>query len=240
MTMKRNRSLLTKKESKRSLKKALIYSFLTITLGVAIYFLGIPALIKLAVFLGNFNSASKPIEQTDKIPPTPPIFNYVIEATNSSQLTISGFAENGANVQLFSTNDEKKESIADAQGEFSFPVKLGLGKNKFYAVATDSEGNESNSSEDLIVLYDNEPPNLEINEPEDGATFWQDNLQIEIKGTTDPESTVSKGETLLIVDKEGHFTYKTTLNEGSNEFTFTAIDQAGNKTEKTIKVNYSP
>lgn len=238
--MRRNKSLLTRKESKRSLKKAIVYSLLTIILGVTIYFLGIPALIKLAVFLGNFNSASKPVEQSDKIPPTPPIFNYVVEATNSSQLTISGFAENGSNVQLFISGNDKKESVADAQGEFSFPIKLDLGKNEFYAIAVDNEGNQSIESENLTVSYDNEAPSLEITEPEDGATFWQDKAQIEIKGVTDPEATILIKEAFLVVDRDGTFSYKNNLQEGSNEFTFIATDPAGNQTEKTIKLNYSP
>ena len=85
-------SLLSKRESKRSLRQAIFFSLLTIVLIVLVIVYGIPAIIKMAVFFGNINSSSTPIESKNKIPPSPPIFKSTFDATNSAKLSLSGFS----------------------------------------------------------------------------------------------------------------------------------------------------
>lgn len=195
----------------------------------------------MAIFLGNLRSSYIPIETQDKFPPPAPIFKPLPEATNSSQLTISGFAESGATVKIFSSAEEPKEVIADNEGNFIFTnLKLRLGKNEFYATAIDKEGNESAESKKINVYYDNEPPKLEIIEPVDGTTFWNESNKTVIVGTTEPGVNLLINDHFVVVDKEGNFRHPLTLSIGENNFNIRATDKAGNQTNKNLTLNYSP
>jgi len=238
--MKRKTSLLAKKEKERNLRKAFLYGFLTILLGMAIFFLGVPALIKLAVFVGKLNSSSIMPEQSDNIPPSPPVFNPLFEATKSAQISLSGFAESESTVKLFFNNQEK-DVLADQEGKFTFGnLNLKEGQNKIYAIAIDKAGNESNYSDKINILYDNKPPEIEISQPQDGETISTEDNRIEIVGKTDEGANVLINEHFVVVDSEGNFSYQISLDNGENEIKIVSKDKAGNQTETAIKVNYSP
>jgi len=233
-------SLLTRKEEKRNLRKSFLYGFLTILLGIAIFFLGVPALIKLAVFVGKINRSSTPPEQTDNVPPSPPVFEPAFEATNSATISLSGFAESESTLKLF-FNNEEKEVLVDNSGTFIFnDLKLKEGQNRIYAVAIDKVGNESSDSKRVSVLYDNEAPELEINQPQDGETITDDNNKIEIVGQTEEGTDVLVNDHFVVVDSEGNFNYQISLDKGENEIKVLTEDSAGNQTEKIVKINYSP
>jgi len=238
--MPRKLSLLARKEEKRNLRKAFLYGFLTILLGMAIFFLGIPTLIKLAVFVGKINNSPTPTEQTDNISPSPPIFEPTFEATNSASISLSGFAEGESTLKLF-FNSEEKEVIVDNDGQFVFnDLKLKEGQNRIYAISIDKAGNESTNSKRISVLYDNKPPELEINQPQDGETIIDDNNKIEVIGRTEGGASILINNHFVVIDSKGNFNYQISLNEGENEIKIISKDKAGNQTEKTIKVNYSP
>ena len=238
--MPKKMSLLTRKEEKRNLRKAFLYGFLTILLGITIFFLGVPALIKLAIFVGKINSSFIPPEQSDNVPPSPPVFEPLFEATNSATISLSGFAESESTLKLF-FNNEEKETLVDNDGTFVFnDLNLKDGQNKIYAVAIDKAGNESSDSKRVSVLYDNEAPELEINQPQDGETITDEDNRIELIGKTEEETDVLINDHFVVVDSEGNFNYQISLNEGENEIKIISKDKAGNQTEKTIKINYSP
>lgn len=238
--MPRKMSLLTRKEEKRNLRKAFLYGFLTILLGITIFFLGVPALIKLAVFVGKINSSSILPEQSDNVPPSPPIFEPLFEATNSAKISLSGFAESESTLKLF-FNSKEKEVLVDNDGKFVFNnLELKDGQNRIYAVAIDKTGNESSDSKRINILYDNEAPELEINQPQDGETITDDNNRIEVIGKTEGEADILINDHFVVVDSEGNFNYQISLDEGENEIKIISKDKAGNQTEKTIKINYSP
>ena len=238
--MQKRMSLLTRKEEKRNLRKAFLYGFLTILLGITIFFLGVPALIKLAIFVGKINSSFIPPEQSDNVPPSPPVFEPLFEATNSATISLSGFAESESTLKLF-FNNEEKETLVDNDGTFVFnDLNLKDGQNKIYAVAIDKAGNESSDSKRVSVLYDNEAPELEINQPQDGETITDEDNRIELIGKTEEETDVLINDHFVVVDSEGNFNYQISLNEGENEIKIISKDKAGNQTEKTIKINYSP
>lgn len=238
--MQKRMSLLTRKEEKRNLRKAFLYGFLTILLGITIFFLGVPALIKLAIFVGKINSSFIPPEQSDNVPPSPPVFEPLFEATNSATISLSGFAESESTLKLF-FNNEEKETLVDNDGTFVFnDLNLKDGQNKIYAVAIDKAGNESSDSKRVSVLYDNEAPELEINQPQDGETITDEDNRIELIGKTEEGNDVLINDHFVVVDSEGNFNYQISLNEGENEIKIISKDKAGNQTEKTIKINYSP
>ena len=233
-------SRLAKKEEARNLRRALLFSFLTLALALGLIFLGTPALIKMAIFIGNLRSASVPIETKDTLPPAPPKLKPLPAATNSAQITLEGFAEAGSTVEIFLSGISTKKTITETDGSFLVSnLELTLGRNEIEVQATDKAGNTSQKSNKLVIIYDETPPDLIIKEPVKGASFFTPEKQIEIKGETEPEATVTVNGRFVIVDSEGKFNYPLTLSEGENRIKITATDQAGNQTEEEITINYS-
>lgn len=234
-------SLLSKKEAKRNQRQAILFGLLTITLIALIFIYGLPAIIKMATFIGDFRSSGTPIESNDKIPPAPPVFKYFLEATNSAKINLHGFAENGAKVKIYLDDTSIKEVVADNEGNFSLNnFGLNVGENKIKAVAIDNAGNKSAESEKITIWYDNQPPDLEISQPEDKITITDEDNKIEIKGKTEPEASLSINEHVVILDKEGNFEYTFPLSQGENLINIVAIDKAGNQTIKSLTLHYSP
>ena len=234
-------SLLSKKEEKRNLRRAALFTFLTLFLLFAAIFCGIPTLVKMAVFFGNLKGSFQPIELKDNLPPQPPILDYLPEAINKAEVEISGLAENGALVKIFLNNREVKEILADNEGNFSSgKLNLTLGKNEIYAVAVNKTGNQSTDSKKISVWYDNEPPFLEISQPEDGKTISDEKGKVDIIGETEEDAELTINGYFVILNKEGSFRYTLGLSVGENEILIITKDKAGNQTEKTLTVNYSP
>jgi len=234
-------SLLSKKEEKRNLRRAALFTFLTLFLIFAAIFWGIPALIKMAVFFSNIRGSSQPVEVKDNLPPQVPLLNALPEATNQTEIEVTGLTEAGASVKIFLTGQEVKEVLADNEGSFSSgKLNLTLGQNEIYALAIDKAGNQSVASNKISVWYDNEAPSLEISQPEDDQTISDEKAKVEIIGKTEEDVELRINDHLVILEKEGNFKYSLGLNVGENQILIIAIDKAGNQTEKSLTVNYSP
>jgi bacillopeptidase F len=95
-------------------------------------------------------------------------------------------------------------------------------------------------SESLIITFKSKPPTLQIKSPTDGQSFSKDQNIAEILGTTDPHVRITINNFWAIIDEKNNFSYSLSLKDGENEIKIVALDQAGNKTEKNIKVTYSP
>ncbi len=81
---------------------------------------------------------------------------------------------------------------------------------------------------------DTTPPPLAILFPENEQHF--DEKQIAFEGETEPGARVLAGKYEADVDDEGNWRIVLILNPGGNLVTFTAKDEAGNVTEKSVKV----
>jgi hypothetical protein len=224
-------------DEKRTRNRAIFLGFLTLLLIIVLALWGVPFLIRFASFLGDIKTENEPVVADDTIPPLPPQFSFVPEATNSSILVISGFAEQGADVEVYFNDELLTETRADENGEFQIEkISLNIGKNDLFALATDEAGNLSDKSKVLEVIYDNEPPNLDIQYPEDGLTVYEQ--QLEIRGVTEPEAKVTINDYLVMTESDGIFSHIVDLSEGDNQIVIVSEDIAGNKTEKTLTVNY--
>ncbi|MCX6726054.1 MAG: hypothetical protein NT052_01945 [Candidatus Shapirobacteria bacterium] len=235
-------SLLSKREEKRDLKRAYLFGSLSIVSIIAIIVWGIPALIKMAVFFGDIHNSSQPVEVIDSLPPQTPILNFLPEATNSAKIEVSGMSEAGASVKIFITGNENKEIITDKDGNFSTnDLKLTLGNNEIYAIATNKNGKQSEASNKITIWYDNEAPKLEISQPTDKTTITNEAGKIDLIGKTDdPDADVSINGHLVILDKNGNFKYPLNLATGDNNIKIVANDNAGNQTENDLTITYSP
>ncbi len=242
MTRRRKRtySRLSARERKRYTRQTVLFSFLTILLIIAIIVWGIPSLVKVAIFLGDLRSSSQPISGEDTIPPPPPVFQPILDATNSAQIRVEGFAEEGSTVIISVNNSEVAEVIVESDGEFLVNnLELEGGENRISASAIDSSGNKSHPSSTHRVRYDANPPTLEITAPENRSTFYGQQERItQVRGSAEPGSQVLINDSFVILSQDGSFSHNITLETGENTITVIARDRAGNEIVEKIKVNY--
>jgi hypothetical protein len=238
---RRYSSRLARKEEARSFRQAIFFGSLTLILLFLLIFLGIPALIKMAIFIGEIRNSAAPVKTEDLLPPAPPVIASLPPATNSAQINLQGFAEAGTVVEIFLNGLSEAKLVTEKNGTFTTDeVSLTSGRNEIMAKATDSGGNTSQSSEKIIIFYDTTPPKLTISEPADQSDYYGDENQIKILGLTEEEATVTVNGRLAVVNQDGSFELPFSLAEGENQIKIRATDQAGNQTEKEITVSYSP
>jgi hypothetical protein len=235
------RSRLSRKQKAKNIRQAVIYGSLIFLIALGIVIIGIPLLIRVAIFVGDLRQSSQPVENKDTLPPPPPILKPLPEATNSAQIDLHGFSEPSATTEIFVTGQSPQKVIADKEGAFSLNnLALTIGKNEIHAVATDKAGNASQESEKLTIFFDQTPPELEILEPKNNDEFFGNQNQVTVKGKTESKATAYINDHLVIVDREGNFEYPISLEKGENKIKIVAVSKSGNQTEKEIKLNYSP
>lgn len=233
-------SRLAKTEEKKNVRQAYFFVFLTIAALVILLIFGLPTTAKFAAFLTELKQTTAPIDKNDSTPPAPPQLNLLPEATNSLSLEITGRSEAGVIVKLF-LNNEEKEVLANTDGEFTINFGLNKGDNTIQAQAIDKAGNVSQKTDLATVVFDNEAPSLEIVSPEDGVNYYgSKQRQVTIEGQTENDAFLKINDRLVVVDSDGSFVYAATLTEGENQFLVKSEDKAGNSTEKTLILHFSP
>lgn len=233
-------SRLSKVEEKKNIKKAYFYIILSVVTVGFLFFLGLPLMIKFAGFFTNLGGADSPVDITDNTPPAPPQFEDFPDYTNQKSIKIEGRSEDGAIITL-SFNGQSSETVANSGGVFSFEINLKGGKNSFFAIAKDGAGNESQETSIKSIVYDNDQPDLTIDSPSSGDSFYgASQRQISIKGSTDPTAEVYINERFTKVADDGTFSYTTTLTAGINTFEIKATDKAGNETSTSLDLNFAP
>jgi len=240
MTLYSTYSRKIKIEETKNKKRTIFFILLTIITIILIVIYGIPIVVKFVTFLSDLNQSNEAIEIHDKTPPPPPKLTGLPSATKENNIEIKGNTEAGAKV-IINFNNNKEEILADSSGNFSFKINLLKGENYIYAKAIDSSGNESQKSDTQKVIYDTEPPILEIIKPLENTEFYgSKQRQLLIEGKTEENNKVQINQRQVVVDSLGGFSYLITLQPGENNFTIIAEDEAGNKTEKNIKVYFTP
>ncbi|MBI3443251.1 hypothetical protein HY008_01130 [Candidatus Woesebacteria bacterium] len=238
--MARYYSRYTSLEEKRNIRRAFVYGILTIIALILFLNFGLPTLAKFVGFLSDFARPVRQVGKNDNIPPPPPRFTNLPEYTNQKTIDAAGTAEPGATVKL-SLNDRAEEVLADSDGKFSIKFNLNKGENSLSAKAVDSGGNESQRTKVYKIIFDDVPPEITIDSPSDGSSFYgEKQRQLSVKGKTEIGSSLTINDRLVAVNDDGSFVFTTTLSEGENAFSVKATDKAGNSTEKTFKVNFTP
>lgn len=232
------RSRLSRRQEKQT-RKNLILSIIgiLIVLFLLIKF-GLPLLINFSLFLSG-----KPTEESNKSKSNvfiaPPLLNSLPQATNSAQMAIKGNSSPNYTIQLYLNNELIDETRTKKDGTFSFEETLSTGENTVKAKAK-ADNKFSDFSQISTVIFSNTAPKLEISTPTDGQSFSKDQNFIDVKGTTDPDARVTVNGFWAIIHENNSFLYTLGLQNGENKISVIATDQAGNKTEKEIKVSYSP
>jgi hypothetical protein len=235
-------SRLARQEAKRFTVQAVGFGVLALAIIAIVIFVGIPAFIKGAVFLGELNNSSNMNVQEDTIPPAAPQLLPLTEATSSAQIDVEGYAEVGSFVTLFVNGSKVNESLIDETGTFKFSgITISDGTSTIYAEATDAAGNTSSPSTKLQVTLYQDKPTLTITYPVEGQQLYGlDNQQITIEGKTESTNRVSINDRQAVVIGDGTFKHRFQLKEGGNEITIKVADPAGNQIEETITVSYQP
>lgn len=220
-------------------KKNLILSILGIFLIMLFVFkFGIPLLVNLSLFLsGSQNKEETKIENSSFI--APPILDSFPQATASADIIISGIASKKQTINLYINGELIATAKSGDDGKFSFKETIMTGENTIKAKAI-VNGKESDFSNTIVTAFKNAPPSLNVNSPTDGQTFSKDQNITDVKGTTDIDIKVTVNGFWAITDSSGNFSYRLPLRNGENKIKIVAIDSAGNKNEKEIKVTYSP
>lgn len=223
----------------RDSKKNLFLSLIGIIVVLfAVFKFGIPLLANFSLIVSGQSAPSEQKKEEFSFVNTP-VINSLPEATNSAEIVISGKSLKGADVDLYINDSIVDKTSADNKGEFEFKQTLSEGGNKIYVRAKDND-KESDFSQSFDVLFDNKAPELSINSPLDNQSFSKDQNKAQVTGKTEGDVMITINGFRAIVDESNNFSYNFPLQNGENKIKITAVDLAGNQTEKEIKVTYSP
>lgn len=220
-------------------KKNFALSVLGIILVILLAFkFGIPFLINFTLFLSGSQSKNEIAVQNPSFI-APPVLDSFPQATSSANIIISGIASKNQIINLYINDELIDASKSKDDGKFLFRESIKPGENiiKVKAVVNNVESDFSNT---ITTFFRNAPPSLNISFPSDGQSFSKDQNMVEVKGTTDTDVKVTVNDHWAITDSYGNFSYNLPLQGGDNKIKVTATDLAGNKTEKELKITYSP
>lgn len=235
-----NYSRLSKFQQRKVLTQSFVLLFFSIAFLVLFIFIILPLTARIVELIPS--KISPPQTDVNKgIPPQTPVLLPILSATNSAQLSISGYGEADTSMTLYNNGTRVQEVKPTANGQFSFTdFTISDGDNEIVVSSRNSSGTESRSATHSIAL-DTTPPALVIQQPTDGSTVTVKRDQvISIKGQTDPKTKVFLNDKFLFVDGIGNFTGTFQLADGENSLKFHAVDAAGNVTDKEIKVSFKP
>lgn len=221
-------------------KKNLLLNVLGIILVLLLILkFGIPLLINLSLFLSGSKGNLEQSENKDPSFIAPPILNSFPQATSSANIIITGLASKDQTINLYINDNLIDSSKTKDDGSFSFKETITPGENTIKAKAI-ARNKESEFSAIITTSFKSAPPSLNISSPSDGQSFSKDQNVTEVKGTTDSDVKITVNGFWAITDDAGNFSYSLLLQNGENKIKIEAVDIAGNRTEKEIKVTYSP
>lgn len=177
----------------------------------------------------------------DLLPPPVPVVNNLPLLTNSSTVTISGFAEPYAQVII---NDQQKELIriySDSLGNFSSNLAFLEGWHYLQALAVDSNGNRSQPSLEQKLFVDLTPPVVKFLTPSENALI-SSTTTVEASATDNYKVKEVKfylSEKLLgeVSAEPYRLDFDTSIyDNGKYRLKAVAKDEAGNQSQTEIPV----
>ncbi len=237
--MSKRRSRLTLKAEKRTRKTILLTSLGILIILILLVKFGVNLLVGFSVFLaGTKNQTSTSPNSSNNTYIAAPVLNPLPKATNSAMIVVSGKSQPDKTVKLYINGDLKDTVQSDKNGNFSFNKTLSDGDNRIEA-KTEQDNKSSNFSNSFTVLLKNSAPSLAVDFPSDGQSFSKGQDSVSVMGKTDSGVSVTVNGFWAIIDENGNFSYTLPLQNGDNQIKVIATDQAGNTSEKNLKVTYS-
>jgi hypothetical protein len=234
------KSRLRRKLEQRSKKTVLLTILGTIGIIAVLIMYGPSLLIQMSLLSSKVKSEDKNTQQEEQIYIAPPILDPQPSATNSATIIVTGQTTTGDEVKLYNNNEIVDVAKIKKDGSFAFEdVTLQEGRNTLKAAAFE-KNEKSNYSNVLYIDYKKTSPNVDIESPHDGDSLSGNANPLTVRGKTDPDVTITINDFLAITKNDGSFSYTLPLQNSENKIKIVATDKAGNKTEKEIKVTYSP
>ncbi|MBI4744359.1 MAG: hypothetical protein HY776_06030 [Actinobacteria bacterium] len=178
---------------------------------------------------------------TDTIPPNPPYLNPPTSPTNNSTITISGQAEPNSTIEILEGINVLKRTLTDSNSLFNTTLDLTQeGTHILSAVAIDSSGNISLSSDPRTIIIDKTNPLVEIISPENNSTV-SNIVNINVNAS----DNISLDKVELYIDNQLKTTFTnppysynwdTTGLSGEHTIKAIAYDKAGNTNSDTHTV----
>jgi len=225
------------RQSKRNM---LLMSVGVIAIVAGLIMYGQTMLIKFSILMGQAKRQPTNQSQTDTSITyiAPPVLNPVNSATNSASAIFTGQVTDADQVKLY-INDELVDVTKPKEDKtFTFndvTLKEGRNKVKAFAWIKDKGSDESNI---VTVNFLKNPPEVTIDQPNDGDSFHGPST-LTVKGKTEPDNSVTVNGILVITKDNGSFSSDIVLNNGENKIHIEITDRAGNKTTKDITVTYA-
>lgn len=235
---------MAKSRRSKRLEKKTRKNFLLTVAGILIVFFvlfkfGIPMLANFSLFISQIGKSEESEVSKQKTYIAPPVLNPLPSATNSAKIIISGKSFKDQTVSLYINDELVDKETTDDKGDFVFNEILDKGKNEIRAKVKQDE-NVSDFSRAIIIIFEDEAPELTIDTPSDGQSFKKGDQSILVSGKTNPNADVTINGFWAVVSDDGTYTYTLNLSEGENTVTIIAINEAGNEIEKSVTVSYSP
>lgn len=228
----------------KSFQKKSRNTFILSVLGIiAILFLlfkyGLPLISDASFLFGKVTSTPDANEDEAKEKEFVPVPNLdsVPKATKTESVRVGGSSISGLTIEIYLNGRKTEEVKADESGDFETKVTLSEGENIIKARAVKNK-TQSDFSDNQTISYIKEGPELSIDSPSDGSQI-KGGSPIEVRGKSTPDTSVIVNDFQAIVTSTGEWSYFLTLKDGDNEIKVVSTDDAGNKTEKIIHVNYS-
>lgn len=202
-------------------------------------FFGVKLLVNFSLFVEKKNDVSANEQSNNEIM-VAPILDPIVSATNSASIDVTGIAGSGDYVTLYVNGKQLKKADIKDDNTFAFrDVDLDKGDNIIKAKAFNDDKKESKFSDSESVTYSNKQPSLSVDFPSDGETYHKDNNPLQVRGKTDKNVRVTINDFWAMVNDDGNYYYNLPLQNGDNQITVVATDDAGNKTTKSLKVSFS-
>jgi hypothetical protein len=156
--------------------------------------------------------------------------------TNSATAMVSGTTEPGATLS-FDSGGGSQPVMVDSQGLFSDTVSLVPGRNDLTITATDALGNSDSMM--LVIWSDTDDPAFDTvtYDPVTNEDF------VRFAGMMSEASSLMIAGMEVVVNADMSWTATLPLAEGTNTFTLTATDEAGNtvtRTESVMRISAPP
>ena len=222
-------------EQTQLVRQTVVLGVLTVAVIATFILVVMPAVLR---FIGSRGSTV--ISDDSGQVPQIPLVSAPVNATSSATLVLNGFSQKGNIIVLLNNNHEIKRVNVSDDGAFSSEISLNEGENKLAAYAIAENNKQSEVTQEYTVQYVKEPPKLDISEPTDNQSIsGRKNQNLTVKGTTKKNAKVYINDRLIFTNADGTFSTLYHLNNGANELTIKAVDEAGNTTEKKLTVNFA-
>lgn len=168
-----------------------------------------------------------------------PLVSNFSELTNKDKISIEGVTSGNVSIELFLNDSAYGKLTSDNEGKFKFEdVAILKGKNKYYLIAKNNEGVESEKSKEYNFDFDDKAPEIKTINLFNGQEIRNLNKTINITGETNEPSEIEINGKKVFKKDGNKFEYLLGVSEGDVKVEIKLIDKAGNETKAFYSVKY--